>query len=115
MAYWNNKKVTYKGAVIFKYNDESYCAEVSASADWYHQDCVMYFKDGSGQPEMDDFEIDTFEVSSLINEDTQTDCFPKYNQDADFRTSIDDEINDALIDMDGDKWEGDSDDYSDFD
>lgn len=110
MKTYNSGKVTYKGTLVFKHNNESYYADVYATADWYHQPCVMYFKDGSGQPEMDDFEIDELEVTSLYNEDTKTDCFADYTADENFKESIDEAITDALYDLDTDKWSG-NDDY----
>ena len=114
MANWNSGKVTYKGNITFKHNNESYYAEVSATANWYHQPCVMYFKDGSGQPEMDEFEIDELEVTSLYNEDAETDCFADYESDEKYKDSIDEDITDALYDMDSDKWSGGEPDYPDY-
>ena len=99
-------KVTYNGTITFKHNNESYSAEVSATANWYHQPCVMYFKDGSGQPEYDEFEIDELEVTSLYNEDTETDCLADYEADEKYKDSIDEDITDALYDMDSDEWSG---------
>ena len=110
MNNWNSGKVTFNGNLAFKHKEESYCAEVSATANWYHQPCVMYFKDGSGQPEYDEFEIDELTVTSLYNEDAQRDCFQDYTNDEVFKEAIEYDINDALYEMDSDKWSG-GDDY----
>ena len=100
MNNWNSGKVTFNGNLTFKHNEESYCAEVSATANWYHQPCVMYFKDGTGQPEDDDFEITSLEVESLRNEDTDKDCMEKYNSDENYKEEIDEAISDVLYESD---------------
>lgn len=89
-------KCSYSGSVSFKFNDESYEAEVNAVADYYYQPCVMYFKDGTGQPEDSDFEIDELEIKSLYNEDTDTECMSRFNSDEDFKEQIEDAVREEL-------------------
>ena len=91
---------TFNGTVVFKYNDESYEAKVNAKANYYYQPCVMYFKDGTGQPEDDELEIESLEVESLRNEDTNTDCMEKYNSDENYKEEIDEAISDVLYESD---------------
>ena len=95
---------TFNGTVVFKYNDESYEAKVNAKANYYYQPCVMYFKDGTGQPEDDELEIESLEVESLRNEDTDTDCMEKYNSDENYKEEIDEAISDVLYESD--EWKG---------
>ena len=95
---------TFNGTVVFKYNDESYEAKVNAKAKYYYQPCVMYFKDGTGQPEDDELEIESLEVESLRNEDTDTDCMEKYNSDENYKEEIDEAISDVLYESD--EWKG---------
>ena len=104
MRLFSTSDLSFNGILVFVYNGESYEAKVIAKANYYYQPCVMYFKDGSGQPEDDDLEVDSFEVASLRNEDTDTDCFERYNQDKVFRDEIDEAISDELYEMDWDKW-----------
>lgn len=93
-------KLHYEGTVTFNYNDKQYVAQVAAKADYFYQHAVFYYKDGSGQPEDEDLEIDTVSVISL-NRDWE-----KYNKDAEFKSIIDELIDDELYMMDYDRWSG---------
>ena len=94
---------TFNGTVVFMYNNESYEATVYAKAKYYYQPCIMYFKDGTGQPEDDELEIESLEIISLRNEDTDTDWMDKYNNDKDYREEIEEAIADELYNSD--EWE----------
>ena len=109
MKTYSTKKITFNGTLVFVSSGVSYEAEVYATANYYYQPCVMYFKDGSGQPEDEELEIDDYEIKSLRNEDSDTDCLEKYNNDEFFKKQIDEDLTDALIDMDSDKWCGEDD------
>ena len=63
----------------------------------------LYFKDGTGQPEDDELEIESLEIISLRNEDTDTDWMDKYNNDKDYREEIEEAIADELYNSD--EWE----------
>lgn len=109
----SSKTLTYNGSVNFKTGGEYYEAEVLATAYYYHQPCVMYFKDGSGQPEYDEFEIDELEVVKLQleGEDGYVDVTDKYNSDKAFKDDIDEAIEEYLNEMDWDEWHSDEYDY----
>ena len=51
-------KVSYSNKNLnLTLDDRNYRIEVEAVADYWYQPCVMYFKDGTGQPEDEDWEI----------------------------------------------------------
>lgn len=88
--------------VEFEFNNEQCVAEVIAEGIDYHQPEVMYYKDGSGQPEDDEIEITKLLVKSLYIDGS--DCLDKYNSDNNFADEIDDCIFDELM-SDMDYWE----------
>jgi len=51
-------KVSYSGNVRLTLDNKEYIIDVKAIADYWYQPCVMYFSDGSGQPEDWDYEIE---------------------------------------------------------
>ena len=96
-------KTYYEGPVTFKLNGETYIAEVKAVTDYWYQPCIMYFKDGSGQPEDWEYEIDELEILSLKD----TNGIPyieTYNDTAnkDFKDNVDEAVSDELVEMS--KW-----------
>ena len=97
-------RCSYNGTVSFKFNEKDYEADVFATADYSHEPCVMYFKDGTGQPESDDFELNDVEVSKLRCVDTDENLTEKYDTDKDFKNDVDELIDDVLYDMDYDEW-----------
>lgn len=95
-------KVYYEGPVTFKLNGETYIAEVKAVADYWYQPCVMYFKDGSGQPEDWEYEINELKILSL--EDTNgIPYIETYNTNKDFKDDVDEAVSDELMEMS--EWE----------
>ncbi|MBR4396766.1 MAG: hypothetical protein IKS93_02815 [Methanobrevibacter sp.] len=51
-------KVSYSNKNLkLTLDDRNYRIEVEAVADYWYQPCVMYFADGTGQPEDEDWEI----------------------------------------------------------
>lgn len=97
-------RITYNGTVCFKYNGNDYEAEVWAGADYFYQPCVMYFKDGTGQPEDSDLTVEELTVETLLNVDTDEDMIKKYESDKAFRDCIDEIIDNQLLEMDMDEW-----------
>lgn len=97
-------RITYNGTVCFKYNGNDYEAEVRAGADYFYQPCVMYFKDGTGQPEDSDLTVEELTVETLLNVDTDEDMIKKYENDKAFRDCIDEIIDNQLLEMDMDEW-----------
>lgn len=66
-------KVSYTGNVRLTLDDKEYIIDVKATANYWYQPMVMYFSDGSGQPEDEDYEIDSvdstwYEVDEYGNE-----------------------------------------------
>ena len=56
-------KITYENDDLhFEIGGIDYRADVKATADYWYQPCVMYFKDGSGQPEDEGWEVEDFDV-----------------------------------------------------
>ena len=117
MRKYTNTKLHYNGKITFVFENTSYCASVRAEANYYYQPCVMYFKDGSGQPEDEEFEINSLEIESLIDEELGVDLITRFNTDEEFKSKFEDEIYDVLYEMDWEKWESDTPepDYDDFD
>lgn len=58
-----NSTVTYHGT----WSDETFDVEFTATGNYWYQPCVMYFKDGTGQPE--DWDVEDIEVTieSIVN------------------------------------------------
>lgn len=109
-----SSKLTFNKQVSFYFGELLLKADVRAEANYYYEPCVMYFKDGTGQPEYEEFDIDTVEVSNLISE--EGDLQKQYEADKDFRNSIDEAIIDYLNEnYDNEDWSSDTpdDDYYD--
>ena len=111
-------RLTYCGSVCFNYEGNDYEAKVRAEADYWYQPCVMYFRDGTGQPEDSDLTIEELEVEELLNCDTDEDMIKKYDSDKDFRDCIDEAIDNVLMEMSMDEWnfpeEKDGEDVDDY-
>ena len=61
--------LTYKGPIDFTFEGKKLTATVDAVAYYYYQPCVMYFKDGSGQPEYSELEVDEVKILRVVDED----------------------------------------------
>ena len=44
-----------------------FSVDVKATADYWYQPCVMYFKDGSGQPEDEGWEVEDIKATWSLN------------------------------------------------
>ena len=49
----------------FEHDNEEYRCSVQAEADWYHEDPVYYYKDGSGYPGDDNIEVTKVTIKQL--------------------------------------------------
>ena len=107
----SKSNIHYNGPLKIEVNGKKYQVEVEAKGTCYYQPCVMYFKDGSGQPEDWDYETDEFKVIELIDWDTEEDMLFAYNSDPDFKGDVDDAIYDELYDV---EWEFPEDPYDDY-
>ena len=111
-------KVKNKFTVTFMYKGCKRDFEIkleSATADVQYQPCVMYFADGSGQPEDWDFDNYDFTVEDIDTNDEYFDGIDLnnlYDTDKEFKKLIDDSVMDYLVDSAVDDWDyADEDDY----
>ena len=52
-------KITYENKDLqLPINGKIYHVDVKATANYWYQPCVMYFSDGSGQPEDEDWDVE---------------------------------------------------------
>ena len=71
-------KISYTGNVKLTFDNKEYSVDVKATADYWYQPMVMYFSDGSGQPEDWDYEIDSIDCTwyELGKEGNKTQIIP---------------------------------------
>lgn len=93
----------FKSFVLVTFNDREFEVHVNATGNHYHEDEVRYFKDGSGQPAYDEFEIDDFEIERVYEPATEKDT-TEFEGNADFEEAV----SNALYD----EWENGSDSWS---
>lgn len=86
----------FKSLVLVTFNEREFEVYVNAKGNHYHEPCVMYFKDGSGQPEYDEFEVDDFEIERVYEPAKEKDT-TEFEGNKDFEEAV----SDALYD----EWE----------
>ncbi len=99
-------KVYYNGVKQFKinanYKDAEREFEVkidSATANYCYQPCVMYFADGTGQPEYEELDDIEFEIEYIDTDDEDFDGIDLnnlYDTDKEFKETIDEAVSDYL-------------------
>lgn len=95
-----NEELMFKGEdVVF---------DVYARANYYYQPMVMYFKDGSGQPEDEEFDIDEIQITNARWKESGK---PLTEEEV---AEFEDEVNDYLSEKDYDEWEGWYEDEEDY-
>lgn len=106
-------KVTFNDFVLVNYKERE--LEVHCIATGYdtHENEVLYFADGSGQPAYDEFEVDDFEITKVIENGKEV---TDYDKD-----ELEELVYDTLYEESengSEKWvypEEIEDDYEDFD
>ena len=99
-----NTKLSFDGFVIVNFENKCFEVDVKGVGNYFYQPCVMYFKDGSGQPEDEDFEIDNFEISEIRNTDKNEVVTDLYINNKDFEEAVSDALYDAY---ENGEWTGD--------
>jgi hypothetical protein len=72
--------VTYSGT----WSDETFKVEFTATGNYWYQPCVMYFADGTGQPEdwdVEDIEVTIKSIKNKATGITVTELFPTEIED----------------------------------
>ena len=83
---------TYKNKNLkLTVDGKEYTVDVSATAEYYYQPCVMYFKDGTGQPEIEELEINEWSATWYDSDG---------NEVYDVTGRMEDELNEFLYDSD---------------
>ena len=59
-------ELTFNSFVFVNYKGRELEVHCIAKGEYWYQPCVMYFKDGSGQPEDEDFEIEKFDIEKVV-------------------------------------------------
>lgn len=66
MMKYTKNKLTFESFVLVNYNDRELEVHCIAKGEYYYQPCVMYFKDGTGQPEDEDFTVENIEICRVF-------------------------------------------------
>jgi len=98
------EKKVYEGMLTVVIDDVEYEGEVFAKGTYFYQPCVMYFRDGTGQLEDEDFNVDDFQVETLFNNETGENVLEKYKNDTAFKEKVDTAMQDALNELEGGEW-----------
>ena len=88
---------SYDKILTVTIDDTDYSGEICAKGKGYYQHGRMYMPNGDpGYPDEEEFEIESFDVLTLVNDETEEDFLNRYKTDKDFRSKIDSAIEDSL-------------------
>ena len=91
------RTLTFDKVITFELEDKTYSGEVSATGVEYHEPGCMNLRNGDpGYPPEDEFNITSFGVLTLFDEETNEDLLETYNSDSEFKKSIDDAVHTKL-------------------
>ena len=103
--------MSFSGILNFSVDEVDYSGEICAKGTGYYYPGRMYMPNGDpGYPDEEEFELKSFEVLTLFNEETEEDLLEKYNSDKEFKAKIDSAVEDSLyIAEENSEWEYEND------
>ena len=95
----------------YETKDEYYRLTYNAEVEYVHEDCVMYYKDGSGYPGCDDLDIEKIEIIETEIYNPATRDFEPFKPVKEQISVWEEEIEEFLQNADLDEWDNWGDDY----
>lgn len=86
--------LSFDNFVMVNFNGEDFEVKVQAKGRYYYQPCVMYFSDGTGQPEDEDFEVEKFEIVKVLDFITKEEV-KELEDNEDFKELVEEALYDA--------------------